>query len=61
MEQAFRQIIAEIDDPEREGLIDTPKRAAKAFEFLTRGYHMDLDEVVNDALFESDSNEMVIV
>ena len=61
MEDAFKQIIAAIDDPEREGLLDTPKRAAAAFEFLTRGYHMNLDEVVNDALFESDSNEMVIV
>jgi len=49
------------EDPSRPGLVDTPKRAAKAFEFLTRGYHQDLDEVVNDALFPTDSNEMVLV
>ena len=41
--------------------MDTPKRAAKAFEFLTRGYQQKLSEVVNDALFPSDSSEMVLV
>ena len=40
---------------------DTPKRAAKAFEFLTRGYGQSVDEVVNEALFPSDSSEMVLV
>ena len=49
------------EDVSRPGLLDTPQRAAKAFEYLTSGYHMDLNEVINDALFPSDSEEMVIV
>lgn len=49
------------EDVTRSGLLDTPDRAAKAFEYLTSGYHMDLKEVINDALFPSDSEEMVIV
>ena len=49
------------DNPEREGLLDTPKRAAKAMQYLCNGYHKSLDEVVNGALFESDNDEMVIV
>ncbi|WP_439106787.1 GTP cyclohydrolase I FolE [Congregibacter sp.] len=62
MESHWAGIIAGIgEDLERPGLVDTPKRAAKAFEFLTRGYHQSIDEVVNNALFPSDSNEMVLV
>ena len=49
------------EDITRPGLLDTPDRAAKAFEYLTSGYHMDIKEVINDALFPSDSEEMVIV
>ena len=45
----------------RAGLVDTPKRAAKAMQFLTQGYSMDIDEVINNALFPSDTDEMVIV
>ena len=62
MEQHWAAIIKEIgEDLERPGLVDTPKRAAKAFEFLTRGYNQSVDEVVNNALFPTDSSEMVIV
>ncbi|MDX1504493.1 MAG: GTP cyclohydrolase I FolE [Spongiibacter sp.] len=62
MEKAFADIIDKIgEDPTRDGLLDTPKRAAKAFEFLTEGYRLSIDQVVNDALFESDANEMVVV
>ncbi|WP_045859266.1 GTP cyclohydrolase I FolE [Teredinibacter purpureus] len=46
---------------QRPGLVDTPARAATAFEYLTSGYSQTLDEVVNGALFPSDSNDMVIV
>jgi GTP cyclohydrolase I len=49
------------EDPTREGLLDTPKRSARALEYLTQGYHQRLDEVLNNAIFESDMDEMVIV
>ncbi len=49
------------ENPEREGLLDTPKRAAKAMQYLCNGYEKNLDEIVNGALFESSSDEMVIV
>jgi GTP cyclohydrolase I len=62
MEQAFLEILKQTgEDPMRAGLIDTPKRAAKAMQFLTQGYSMDIDEVINNALFPSDTDEMVIV
>jgi len=62
MKEQFAQIIAAIgEDPQRPGLVDTPQRAATALQFLTRGYQQDLDEVVNDALFPSDANEMIMV
>jgi GTP cyclohydrolase I len=61
LEQAYTSIIASVDDPTREGLLDTPKRAAKAFEFLNQGYQQTVEEVVNGALFASDNSEMVIV
>jgi GTP cyclohydrolase IA len=49
------------EDLSRPGLLDTPKRAAKAFEFLTQGYAQSVEDVVNDALFPSDSSEMILV
>lgn len=62
MEKAFADIIKKIgEDPSRDGLLDTPARAAKAFEFLTEGYRRNVKDVVNDALFDSDCNEMVVV
>ncbi|MBN4053314.1 GTP cyclohydrolase I FolE [Haliea sp. AH-315-K21] len=62
LENAYRTIIEELgEDLSRPGLVDTPARAAKAMEFLTKGYHQDIDEVINNALFPTNSNEMVIV
>lgn len=49
------------EDLSREGLLDTPMRASKAFSFLTRGYHQSLDVVANDAIFPSDNPELVLV
>ncbi|MBD3258460.1 GTP cyclohydrolase I FolE [candidate division GN15 bacterium] len=62
MEEHYRKMLEEIgEDPKREGLLDTPKRAAAAMQFLTRGYQMDIDEVLNNAFFEADTDEMIIV
>lgn len=62
MEKAFLDILKTIgEDPDRPGLIDTPKRAANAMRFLMQGYSMDIDEVINNALFPSENDEMVIV
>ncbi|MCE0732212.1 GTP cyclohydrolase I FolE [Halomonas sp. G15] len=58
----YRQIILALgEDPEREGLRDTPKRAAKAMQFLNRGYLQSLEEIVNGAVFASETDEMVLV
>ena len=62
MEKHWKAIIEAIgEDPNREGLLKTPERASKAFEFLTRGYRQDVNELVNNAIFTSDTDEMVIV
>jgi len=62
VEKNWAAIIEAIgEDLERPGLLDTPKRAAKAFEFLTRGYAQSVDDVVNEALFPTESSEMVLV
>ncbi len=62
MEGAVRQILESIgEDPERQGLQRTPLRVAKAYAELTSGYHVDAEALVNDAVFDVDYDEMVLV
>ena len=62
MQEKIRDILIELgEDPEREGLIKTPERVDRSLRFLTRGYHQKLEDVVNGALFEAESDDMVIV
>ena len=62
LEDAFRSILEAIgEDPERQGLRRTPSRAAIALDFLTQGYRQDLDEIINDAIFDSEASEIILV
>ena len=62
MMEAVRTLLIGLgEDPNREGLKDTPKRVVKALQFLTKGYHESLDELLNGAVFTEDANEMVLV
>jgi len=62
MEKLFYNLLKEIgEDPEREGLKDTPKRVTESYKFLTRGYQQNIDEVLNDAFFTAEDNHMIIV
>lgn len=62
MEDLIRKLLVMLgENPNREGLLDTPKRVDKSLRFLTRGYHQKLEDVVNGALFEAESDDMVIV
>ncbi|MDX9973069.1 MAG: GTP cyclohydrolase I FolE [FCB group bacterium] len=61
VEELIRELLVEIgEDPERDGLARTPARVAKAYEFLTSGYHVVPEKVINNAVFESFSNNMII-
>lgn len=62
MKELFEDILKDVgEDLTRPGLVDTPERAAKAMKFLTKGYDQKLDDVINNALFPSDSSDLVIV
>jgi len=62
MEEYIRGIIEAVgENPEREGLVKTPMRVEKSYQFLTKGYSMNIDEIVNGALFEEECDEMVVL
>jgi GTP cyclohydrolase I len=62
IEQAYRDLLEAIgENPERQGLTKTPARAARALEFLTQGYRQSVAEIVNDAIYDSDASEIILV
>jgi GTP cyclohydrolase IA len=62
IESLIEELLRELgEDPRREGLLRTPGRVARAFEFITQGYQQDPQKILNDAVFEESYNEMVIV
>jgi GTP cyclohydrolase I len=62
IEKGVKDILTEIgEDPNREGLLKTPGRVAKSYEYLTDGYNKNIDELLNDAIFNEKYDEMVIV
>ena len=62
IEQAYRDLLEAIgENPERQGLMKTPARAARALEFLTQGYRQSVTEIVNDAIYDSDASEIILV
>lgn len=62
MQKEIRSILEQIgEDPTREGLLKTPERVEKSYQFLTRGYTQNLDDVINGAIFHEECDDMVIV
>ena len=62
IEVLTKQLLKEIgEDPNREGLLKTPSRVSKAWKFFSKGYNEDLEKIINDAIFEEDAKDMVIV
>jgi len=62
IEQLTHSLLKEIgEDPNRDGLLRTPSRVAKSWEFFSRGYNQNLEDIVNNAIFEEDAKDMVIV
>lgn len=62
VEQLVRQLLVEIgEDPKREGLLKTPERVASAYEFLTSGYRTNITDVINNAVFQAEANNMVVL
>ena len=61
-ESIVKELLEELgEDPKREGLLRTPARVARAYEFFTQGYRLDPQQILNDAVFEESYNEMLVV
>ena len=62
LEQITRKLLKEIgENPDREGLVRTPSRVAKSWNFFSKGYNQNLEDIINNAIFEEDAKDMVIV
>ena len=62
MDELYQEILQKVgEDPQREGLLKTPYRAAAAMKFMTQGYTQSLEEILNGAIFEEDNNEMILL
>ena len=62
VKELTKKLLIEIgEDPDREGLLNTPLRVAKAWAFLSKGYNQDIDEIINNAIFEEEYDQMVVV
>ncbi|MEN6415843.1 MAG: GTP cyclohydrolase I FolE [Armatimonadota bacterium] len=62
IEYLIRELLVELgEDPNREGLVETPRRVAESYEFLLKGYKADVNDVINDAIFTQATNNMVVV
>ena len=62
LEDNYKKIITELgENPDREGVLKTPERAAKAMQFLTQGYELDAEKILKKAMFKEDYDEMVVV
>ena len=62
VKELTKKLLIEIgENPDREGLLNTPLRVAKAWDFLSKGYKQDIDEIINNAIFEEEYDQMVVV
>ena len=62
LESLISELLTQIgEDPNREGLLKTPQRVAKSWDFLSKGYEQNIDDIINDAIFYEDYDEMVTI
>ena len=62
MEKIIKDLLLVIgENPNREGLLNTPNRVKKSFEFLTKGYREDVDKIINDAIYNAENDDMIII
>ena len=62
LKELTKALLIEIgEDPSREGLLKTPDRVAKSWKYFSKGYNANIDDIINDAIFDEDCSEMVVV